>query len=282
VHPVLRLARAGNALVSFFGTVVGGLLARGLFHVPLLPTLVVLVLAGGSTAFVTAGGNALNDVLDRESDRRNHPDRPLVTGALTVGQGKAAATAFFLAGGLVALPLFPTRPLMLAIIAIAVAVLLGYEFLLKARGFSGNLLVAFLTGAVFLYGGAAVFALPATIPFAVMAFFATLSRELIKDMEDAGGDLDRRTLPQTHGFGVASGLARSSVAVAVAASPVPLLWFLPLISLAGIMYLALVLAADGLFVLSVVWLPARLHREQTLSKGAMTVALLAFLAVAFR
>jgi hypothetical protein len=35
-------------------------------------------------------------------------------------------------------------------------------------------------------------------------------------------------------------------------------------------------------VVSVVWLPKRLHREQTLSKGAMTVALLAFLAAAFR
>ena len=48
------------------------------------------------------------------------------------------------------------------------------------------------------------------------------------------------------------------------------------------MYLALVVIADALFVASVVSLPRNLHREQTLSKVAMTVALLAFLAAAFR
>ena len=40
--------------------------------------------------------------------------------------------------------------------------------------------------------------------------------------------------------------------------------------------------ADAAFVASVVYLPSRLHWEQTVSKGAMTIALCAFLAVAFR
>jgi 4-hydroxybenzoate polyprenyltransferase len=117
-----------------------------------------------------------------------------------------------------------------------------------------------------------------------MAGFATLSRELIKDIEDAPGDVDRRTLPRTHGFAFSSAAARASVGVAIAVSPVPVvLWnLLGGTSVAGIMYVALVLAADALFVASVLWLPDRPHREQTLSKGAMTVALFAFLATAFR
>jgi hypothetical protein len=50
----------------------------------------------------------------------------------------------------------------------------------------------------------------------------------------------------------------------------------------GIIYLVLVLAADAVFVLSVAYLPRRLHWEQTMSKVGMTIALFAFLAVAFR
>ena len=83
-------------------------------------------------------------------------------------------------------------------------------------------------------------------------------------------------------MGFAGGVARGSVATALALSVVPFFVLVPLDSVAGIMYAALVLVADALFVVSVLWLPDRLHTEQTLSKGAMAVALLAFLAVAFR
>jgi hypothetical protein len=69
---------------------------------------------------------------------------------------------------------------------------------------------------------------------------------------------------------------------AVVLSFVPFVWFLHLTSVAGIIYLALVLAADAVFVVSIAYLPERLHWEQTMSKVAMTVALFAFLAVAFR
>ncbi|MGA7923920.1 MAG: UbiA family prenyltransferase, partial [Thermoplasmata archaeon] len=157
-----------------------------------------------------------------------------------------------------------------------------YEFRFKTEGLAGNVLVAFLTGAVFLYGGAAVGDVLVIVPFALMAFLSTLSREVIKDMEDAKGDVDRRTLPRTHGMAAAGLLARISAGLAIALSPVPLVTFLSLFTVAGIIYLATVLAADALFVVSVVWLPERLHREQSVSKGAMTVALIAFLAAAFR
>jgi geranylgeranylglycerol-phosphate geranylgeranyltransferase len=282
VQPWLRLVRVGNTVTAFAGAVVGGLVARGSG----LPTgsafWGLVILAGISTACVTAGGNVVNDVLDLATDRTNHPDRPLVTGAISSGTAKAAAVVLFVAGGLAMVPVALSAPLVAVLFGIAVVALLGYEFRFKSEGFAGNLLVAFLTGAVFLYGGAAVGDPLLVVPFATMAFGATLSREVIKDMEDAQGDLDRRTLPRVRGLGTASAVARVTVALAIVLSPVPLLTFLAPTSAEGIMYLALVGAADALFVVSVVWLPKRLHREQTLSKGAMTVALLAFLAAAFR
>jgi geranylgeranylglycerol-phosphate geranylgeranyltransferase len=282
VHPWLRLVRVGNVLTAWAGTIVGGLAARGAG----IPTdgafWLVVLLASVSTACVTAGGNVVNDYLDRESDRTNHPDRPLVTGAVTPGAARTGAAVLLVLGAVAIAPVELRAPLLLPIFVVAVAALLGYEFRFKSVGFAGNLLVAFLTAAVFLYGAAAVNDVGIVVPFALMAFGATLSREVIKDMEDAAGDVDRRTLPRVRGFGVATGVARAAVVVAIALSPVPLLTFLPLGSIAGIIYLASVAAADAVFVASVASLPHRLHREQTLSKVGMTVALLAFLSVAFR
>ncbi len=282
MHPLLRLVRAGNLAVSFAGTVVGGLVARGAGVGLPLGLWGAILLAAFSAALVTAGGNVLNDVLDVEGDRRNHPDRPLVTGEVSVGGARALAAGLFVAGAVAVVPVLLVQPLVGLILLVAVAALLSYEFRWKARGFVGNLVVGLLTGMVFLYGAAAAGAALILVPFALMAFFATLSREVIKDMEDVGGDVGRRTLPMTRGMPFSSGLARASVAVALVLSVAPVLWFVSAGSVVGIMYLVLVLAADGVFLLSVGYLPQRLHWEQTMSKVAMTVALFAFLAVAFR
>jgi len=282
VHPAFRLVRVGNLGVSFAGTVVGGLAGRGTGLTAPLGFWVVIALAAVSTSLVTAGGNVLNDLLDREGDRTNHPDRPLVSGAISVGTARALVTALFVAGVAVAIPVVLLQPLVGVLLAIAVASMLGYELWLKARGFVGNLVVGFLTGMVFLYGGAAAGQALLVTPFAAMAFFATLSREVIKDMEDVAGDVGRRTLPMIRGLGFSSHVAEGAVVVAVALSVVPLVWFVSADSVVGIMYAALVLAADGIFVVTVSRLPQRLHWKQTMSKVAMTVALVAFLVVAFR
>jgi len=282
VRAAFQLVRVGNTIVSFVGTVVGGVAARGEGVQLPLSLWVLLVLAAFSTAFVTAGGNVVNDLLDQESDRVNHPDRPLVTGAISPTMARWTAVGLLVGAVAVAVPVVLTRPLVGALLALALVALLSYEFRFKSAGLGGNLLVAFLTGLVFLYGGAAAGMPLAVLPFGFMAFFATLSREVIKDMEDFAGDVDRQTIPRLRGMGFAGMVARASVGTALALSVLPLFLLLPLDSVAGVMYAILVLMADALFVVSVVWLPARLHTEQTLSKGAMAVALAAFLAVAFR
>jgi len=278
----LRLVRAGNVVVSFVGTVVGALVARDTGVIAPAGFWLLVLLASTSTACVTAGGNVLNDLLDREGDRTNHPDRPLVTGAVTPGAARTLCVGLFVVGVGVAGPVVVVRPLVGAILAVAVGSLLAYEFGAKSRGFVGNLVVALLTGLVFLYGGAAAGNAVVLLPFAAMAFLATASREVIKDMEDVGGDVGRTTLPKRRGMPVAAAVARAAVAAAIVLSVVPVLWFVPGRSAVGIIYLGLVAAADATFVLSVYSLPARLHFEQSASKAAMTVALAAFLAVAFR
>lgn len=268
--------------VSFVGTIVGGLVAHGSGVELSASSWALVALAAASTACVTAGGNVLNDVLDLEVDRTNHPDRPLVTGAIGFETARGMVVALFLAGLIVALPVIAAAPLVGALFALAVLTIVAYEFGLKARGFAGNLAVALLTALVFLYGGAAASNAVVLLPFAGMAFLATLSREVIKDMEDVAGDVGRRTLPMAYGLEFSGRVATVAVVIAVVLSAVPLLWFVRLVSLAGVIYIVLVAAADLVFGESVRHLPGRLHDEQTMSKLAMTVALFAFLAVAFR
>ncbi|MCI4346718.1 MAG: UbiA family prenyltransferase, partial [Thermoplasmata archaeon] len=282
VHPALRLVRVGNVLVSFVGTVVGGLAALGAGVSLPFGAWLYLLLAAASTGCVTAAGNTLNDLGDRASDRLNHPDRPLVTGAITAPTARIIVLALLLLAGALIVPQALARPALPLILLVAVGTLLGYEFRGKSVGLAGNVQVALLTGLVFLYGAASTGPLLPVLPLVLMAFFATASREVIKDMEDAGGDLDRSTFPQTHGLPAASQLARALVGAAIALSVLPLLLLFRLPSIAGIMYLLSVLAADALFVVSVLYLPGRLHAEQRWSKIAMSVALLAFLALAFR
>ena len=278
----MRLLRVPNLAVSFVGTLVGALVARGSGVSAPAEFWAIAVLAAISTACVTAGRNELNDLLDRDIDRVNHPDRPLVTGEIRVEFAEGLVVALFVTGLFVALPVIALEPLVGLIFTVAVLALFGYEFWFKAQGFAGNLVVAFLTGMVFLYGGAAVGDASVLVPFAGMAFFATLSREVIKDMEDVRGDIGRTTLPMAYGLAASGRFARLFVLAGILLSAVPLAWFVSVVSAVGIIYVALVGAADAVFAVSVLYLPDRLHYEQTLSKVAMTVALFAFLAVAFR
>ena len=282
MRAALRLVRPANLLVAFVGTVVGGLAAAAVGFGLSRALGFLLLLAAASTALVTAAGNVLNDLGDLEGDRLNHPERPLVTGEATPSAARRLTVGLFVAGVVVAVPVAIVEPWVGVILAVAIAGLLAYELRWKARGLVGNLTVGGLTAMVFLYGGAAAGRPVVVLPFAAMAFFATLSREVIKDMEDVAGDTSRRTVPKVLGMGPASRLARGSVGAAIALSVTPLLWYLGLRSPAGVVYAVVVLAADLLFLASVAWLPRRLRFEQTVSKGAMALALGAFLAVAFR
>src|SRR5207244_1853269 len=79
---LLQLARPINCVMSALGVGIGGVVAArsgawGEFAGP-------LALAGAAAASFTAGGNALNDLYDREPDRAHHPHRPLPAGASAV------------------------------------------------------------------------------------------------------------------------------------------------------------------------------------------------------
>ncbi len=293
VNPWIRILRPGNGAISLAGTLIGGLSVVGVGSVGGPAGWGALLLAGLTTFLVTSGGNVLNDYLDREGDRVNHPDRPLVTGEMTPEGARTYARILLgaspfplVVGASLELPYLGESPwsllLPFSIWALAVALLLAYEYHWKARGLQGNATVALLTGVVFLFGASVTGNPSLALPWTAMATLSTLSREVIKDMEDRLGDVGRTTLPRARGNQVAGRVARGSVLAAILLSPLPLLYWLPLRSAAGIMYALLVLGSDVVFLMSVWWLPERLHREQGLSKVAMILALGAFLGASLR
>ena len=267
---VLRLVRAHNLLIAAAGVLAGGWIA-----LREVATSASLGWAGLAALGFGAAGYALNDLCDTPADRMNRPaaERPLAAGRM--GRGTAELCIFVgVLVGVVAAALVSGRALLLGLGALGVMIV--YSPILKRRGLPGNAAVALVAGLPPFYGALAV-GRPAegVVPW-VLAGWAHLARELVKDLEDEAGDraLGRRTLPILLGRHRAAG-----VAAGVALGFVPASLMLPYWAHYGGAYfvialpaqLAILLAATRLFL-------GRTHRTSVLLKGAMLVGLGALVA----
>ncbi|NLI73629.1 MAG: UbiA family prenyltransferase [Euryarchaeota archaeon] len=228
-----------------------------------------LFLSSGVVFLFIIGGNALNDYLDREIDRTAHPERPIPSGRMLPGTVARISIASFM-GSLAIATFLPLKAF--SIVLIALIIMLAYEGITKNMGLMGNLSIAFLTALLFLMGGAVVQQLDAVIIISIMAFLATLGREIVKDIQDMDADVGRRTLPQRIGSKNAGIIASISFLLAVTLSFEPYLT-----GRFGLVYLIAVLVADGIFIYC-----SGIHfqnpkRGQRWAKIGMIVALIAFL-----
>ncbi len=203
---------------------------------------------------------------------------PLPSGRITIVKAKGFTIAAFAVAALLAVLV---NPFALTIVALNAVLMLFYEASLKAQGVSGNLVIAYLVGSLFLFAGVAVWSSAAdplvrTVVLAALAFLATLGREITKDIEDMSGDVDRRTLPQRIGAGRAGLVAAIALVLVVVVSFLPIAW-----GILAVGYLVLVIPADGMFIYAALHSAANPSRSQRVTKYAMIVALAAFLAGAF-
>jgi geranylgeranylglycerol-phosphate geranylgeranyltransferase len=77
-----------------------------------------------------------------------------------------------------------------------------YSYKLKRIVIVGNIVVALLTGLTFIYGGIAVNNFYYSIIPALFAFLINLIREIVKDMEDAEGDIREGIISFPSKYGV--------------------------------------------------------------------------------
>src|SRR3989304_408995 len=147
-----RLARPLNCGMSAVGVGIAAVVAVGWAGVQAIPW--TILLAPGAAALFTAGANALNDYFDRDTDAVNHPDRPIPRGEMSADEAlRFAALTFALSLALASL----VGLLAVGIVVVNFVVMVAYEKTLKARGAGGNLLIAYLVGSLFVFGGAAAY-----------------------------------------------------------------------------------------------------------------------------
>lgn len=282
MNAYVELARPLNATIAAFSALVGALVVQGtdvLGEATLLPVALGMVV----TFLVTAGGNAFNDYMDAELDRAGHPGRPLPSGRLTRPQALRFSFACFLVAQpltalVVSVGISGIFPLVVELMA--VDCLFVYELWLKARGLSGNLTVGLLSALTLLFGASCAAGplhegMPTVAVLTAIAFFASAGREVTKDIEDVEADRGARvTLPMQVSRPMAVGTAGTFIAAAVMLSPLP---FWPM-GVMGVPYLAVVLAADAVFLYSLAILGSDPTRAQRVHKVGFMLALLAFLA----
>ena len=234
---LFELARPGNAVAAGVLTFTGAFVAGGALAEP--GAVVAAVLA---TVLATAAGNAINDYFDRDIDSINRPGRPIPRGAVTPRETKLYAGILF-AGAVGAALLLPL--LAIAIAVINLIALLLYTELFKGTPGVGNVVVAYLTGSTFLFGGAAVERPLGAVVLFLLAALATLAREIVKDVEDITGDREEglRTLPIVIGSRQALTIGAGVLVVAVLASVVPVVR-----GTFGTVYLLVVLPADAIML----------------------------------
>lgn len=154
-----------------------------------------LFLLSISTLLIAAAGYIINDYYDVKIDFINKPDR------VVVGRSIARRNALFLHGIFSGMGIVIGLYLSLWIGAVnlfSVFLLWFYSNTLKRKPFIGNFAVALLTGLSILIVDALFYPHHSLIwIYALFAFFMTLVREIVKDMEDLKGDntFGCKTLP---------------------------------------------------------------------------------------
>jgi len=223
--------------------------------------------------FFSAASNTLNDYVDRKSDKKNHPERPIPSGRLKPRTALIIASVLFF---LTIMGAWFINIICFALVIIAFVAELAYELLFKKIPGAGNFIVGFQAAGSYIFGGYIIAGSRTVWILTILAFFAVTGREIIKDMEDVKGDIYKKTIPKKIGLKKSSILSSVFILLAVLMSPLP--YFLGLFNW---YYLPAVIAADLIFVYSLTIQIKNPKKSRKIAKGAMFVALIAFLIGAF-
>jgi geranylgeranylglycerol-phosphate geranylgeranyltransferase len=226
------------------------------------PSIDLTVALLGLAAFlVCAGGQAINDYYDRETDAIRKKKKPIPSGRVKAGVAFIYAIALSVIGVIVA----AHASIEAGAFALAFAVLLyAYSALLRKAKWLGNWVVALSTGSVIAFGAIPTGNYELALPLAVAAILANAGREIAKDLEDQRSDRGfKTTLPMVIGKVKTKYAAISCNAGASAMAIAP--------ALCGPIAMQLLVAAG---VAALAFASAKLYSDYPASQKASKVAML--------
>ena len=243
-------------------------------------------------AFAIGFANIQNDILDLESDKVNRPERPLVTGKISVKTARITWISMFILMLIFGLDSFP----LILFFPLLGLLLIAYNKWLKHIPLLKNMTVAFLCTTPLLYALMDFIQLSkisgcinpqdfiwAIIPAIPFAFLLTTAREIYKDLEDETGDLKAgiMTFPLIAGSATARRLAGAIILFTWISLPLPIFY---MDKVFGHNYPPLFLIITGITltpIFAVILFSARrknYRRAQSLTKVAMFLGLVALIA----
>ena len=237
MNAYLEIMRPGNAIMTVVAVLLMAIIS-GVFTIPVILGCIVVFV-------ITGAGNAINDYFDHKIDAINKPHRPIPSGRISL-RGAGYYSLILLAIGTIIAFIIGLVP---GIIALSTSILMiFYAYNLKKKYLIGNIVISFLTGLAFVFGGVIVGQLEASILLGFYPFIAHMAREIIKDMEDVEGDQQEgaTTLPIISGTRTAAIVAVFFLILLLSS---PILYYLKILT---IFYIPLLLIALAIFFYSAV------------------------------
>lgn len=269
---MIKLCRPLNMLMFWFSVWIGAWLEGGHAILQASSSLNILWAACSATA-IGAGSNAINDYFDMEIDQINRPDRPLPSGVLSRREAWWIWAGLSLLGAGMAVVLSAVH---LVVAVLCVGLLYAYSRWFKKTPFLGNLMVAGIGSLGIGYGALVMGGVQRVMWALLYAFWATLARELVKDIQDMPGDqaAGARTLPIVWGEPPTRVLAGFCIGITVLITPMPYLWA----QYNGI-YLIIVGLTNAVFLYAAYGLAQQEEQQAALTssllKGGMMLGMLA-------
>ncbi|WP_295862350.1 geranylgeranylglycerol-phosphate geranylgeranyltransferase [uncultured Fibrobacter sp.] len=243
---LFKMTRPKNIVIAVITLIVGYALLKN------FPSIPSLVLQSLGFAFAIGFANIQNDILDLESDKMNRPERPLVTGKVSVKAARRTWITMFIlmllcGGGDSLIQAFSDNGLFfwkrstaichlsfpLWFFLILGLLLIAYNKWLKHIPLLKNMTVAFLCTTPLLFAAQHFVQfntscvhtefLWAIIPAIPFAFLLTTAREIYKDLEDETGDLKAgiMTFPLIAGSETARRFAGAIITFTWISLPIP-------------------------------------------------------------
>jgi len=234
MNAYLEIIRPGNAIMAVIAVLLIAIIS-GIFTFKILLACIVVFI-------ITGAGNSINDYFDYKIDAINKPERPIPSGRISLNKAGFYSLSLLSIGTILAFIL----GLLPGLIALSTALLMVYyAYSLKKKFLIGNIVISFLTGLTFVFGGVIVGEILTSIILGFFPFLTTLAREIVKDMEDVEGDRieGATTLPIMSGVRISSIIAAFFLILASLSSPI--LYYLGILT---IFYIPLLIIAVLIFL----------------------------------